>query len=379
MSAALENKFAYARLHPDHTVPAYNTTSSRFCIHAPLAVAPGANTLSGKVHIAGPTLATMLGQTTVDLAHLQSIDFHDATTNVSEPVGVHMSIGTGETESTFATVDRVHHVGQNEAVTACHAVVGPSSSNGTVQTYSNLGSVDVHFANDANAQTDTRHALGRCLRWSGQQASKSMAGSCTSVGLGDQQRWLVPTEQPDLQCSMSTLFAVNSDKTEFCGSRYAETAATFANDQKGRRCKVVTAQDFKDVQTALKSRFAEKNPLKNGLTFNFETFNDGAGGKMSASMVNPTVTLNGQMNRMTTEDFLAQDMNANAAQPAMTTADMHSLLGETAPAVTATTLADSPSSFAQTIMGLELTGQPTSGSSSIAMSATNPIIAQGED
>ena len=100
---------------------------------------------------------------------------------------------------------------------------------------------------------------------------------------------------------------------------------------------------------------------------------------MSASMVNPTVTLNGQMNRMTTEDFLAQDMNANAAQPAMTTADMHSLLGETAPAVTATTLADSPSSFAQTIMGLELTGQPTSGSSSIAMSATNPIIAQGED
>jgi hypothetical protein len=319
----------------------------------------------------------MLGQTTVDLAHLQSVDFHDATTNVSEPVGVHLSVGKGETESTFATIDRVHHVGQNEAVTACHAVVGPSSNNGTVHTFSNLGSVDVHFANDVNAQTDTRHALGRCLRWSGQQQSKSMAGSCTSVGLGDQQRWLVPTEPADLQCSMSTLFSVNSDKPEFCGSRYATTSATFANDQQGRRCKVVTAQDFKDVQSALKSRFAEKNPLKDGLTFNFETFNDGASGKTSASMENPMVTLNGQMNRMTTADFLAQDLSSSTTpKPAMTAADMHALLGETAPEVTATALADSPSSFAQSIMGLELNGEAATSSAS---ATADPVIEMGAD
>lgn len=357
MSAALDKKFAFARLHPAHAVPAYNTTSARFCVHAPLAISPGQATLGGAVHIDGPTLATMLGQTTVDLAHLQSVDFHDATTNINEPVGVHLSIGKDGSESTFATADRVHHVGLNEAVTACHAVIGPSSNNGAVQTFSNLGSVNAHFANDASAQTDTRHALGRCLRWFGQKVAKSMAGSCTSVGLGEQQRWLIPSDAADQQCSMSTLFAVNSDKPDFCASRYADTTATFANDQQGRRCKVVTAQDFTDVQSALKSRFAEKNPLKDGMTFNFETFDDGVANKSMSTKYPPTVTLNGQFNRMTTASFLSQDFAADTPQTAMTTADMHALLGETAPAVTASASSDSPSTFAQTIMGLSLAGQ----------------------
>lgn len=374
-SNALHNKFAASRLHPDHTVPAYNTTAARFCVHAPLA--PSANnTFSGKVHISGPTLATMLGQTTVDLAHVQSIDFHDATTNIGEPVGLHLSIGKGATESTFATTDRVHHIGQNNAVTACHAIVGPASHDNTVQTYTNLGSVDVHFGNDTNAQIDTKHALGRCLRWSGQKVAKSMAGSCTSVGLGDQQRWLVPAEQPDLQCSMSTLFSVNSDKPEFCGSRYADTTATFANDQQGRRCKVVTAADFAEVQTALKSRFAEKSPLKAGLTFNFETFDDGVACTTASSLSTPMVTLNGQFNRLTTEDFLAKDVSANAVQPAMTTTDMHTLLGESVPPTTATSMDDSPSSFAQTILGLSLAGQANTAS---AIGTADAVISAGAD
>ena len=361
--AALESKFAAPRMAADESVPAYNCTSGLLSVQATL-TPTHTGTLKGRAHITGPQLAQVLGQTTVDLAHLTDIEFTAATTNIAANVGATLSTGTGESTSTFATPDRVYHVMDGGPMTGCHTVIGPSSGCGAVATYSGLGGVSVHFSNDVTAQMDARHALGRSLRWAGNDVSKSIAGSCTSVGIGESQRWLVPAEASEHRCSMSTLFGVNSNQRDFCDHRYSDKNATFAHDQKGRNCKVVTAADFAEVKTALQSRLSEKSCLQHGLNFEFETFaadDRKLHAELTKAGFTPSVTLGVKLNRITTNDFLSQDLSAGNSMH-VTTADMHAMLGEVAPvhAVTEAAMATTPASFAQAIMGLSLKGENTS-------------------
>lgn len=357
--AALESKFAAPRMSPDETVPAYNTKTGLLSVQATLAPT-STGTLKGSAHITGPQIAQVLGQTTVDLAHLTDLEFTAATTNIAANVGTTLSTGSGGTTSTFATPDRVYHLMEGSPMTGCHTIIGPSSGCGAVATYAGLGGVSVHFSHDTAAQMDARHALGRSLRWAGNDVSKSIAGSCTSVGLGDAQRWLVPADKSEHRCSMSTLFGVNSNQRDFCDQRYADKQATFARDQQGRNCKVVTASDFADVKSALQSRLSEKSCLQHGLTFDFETFatdDKKLHKELTAAGFTPSVTLGVKLNRMTTQEFLAKDMSAGNGMH-VTTADMHAMLGETMPAsaVTEAAMATTPASFAEAIMGLSLKG-----------------------
>jgi hypothetical protein len=265
----LNTATAAPRLHIAEKAMAHNVQAQK--AHFAIGLSPDEDGyMSGEAHITGPHLSRMLGQTTVDLAHLSEIAFDHAATNLGCAVGGHFEHGLGDTASTFSTLDRAMHVNSGGEVTACHVVVGPSCGSGSLQVYDNLGSVKP--VRTLGTHEDTRSAIGRSLRWAGQDHTSNLSGACLKVGLGDAVRYLVPAEKADQKCAMSTLFGVNATKEDFCGGRYTKARATKAMCPEGRNCTVVTAEDFGTVKAALLNRFAEKNPLQDGLTLKLKSF-----------------------------------------------------------------------------------------------------------
>lgn len=311
-------------------------------------------------------MAAMLGQSSVDYAHLTSIDFNQASSNIGTAMGGHFSIGQEETatspstEATFSTLDRTMHVCPSSGVTACHLVVPPSCGSGSVTSFANLGSIDTRNAAYGTA-SDTRSAIGRSLRWAGQDFTKDFSGSCLKVEDKSNKRYLVPAEAANQKCAMSTLFGVNVNKTGFCAGRYVDSKATFAHDPAGRKCRVVTAADFATVSEALNARFAESNALQGGLTLTMRSFNP-TDSKLAQELIDggfvPKVTLSTTFNRETTADFLDGTAVAPSKDLSLTRTQAHALIGEAHDA--GNELASgfvNETSFAENILKLSLDGE----------------------
>lgn len=365
----LEKQFATPRLGPSDKSLSYNVTSQPTVFS--VECAPTAEGfVEGKLHLTGAQLASMLGQSSVDYAHLTSIDFNKASTNIGTAMGGHFTLGSEEagTESTFATLDRTMHVCRDSGVTACHLVVPPSCGSGAMSTFSDLGSMDTRHVAYGSA-ADTRSAIGRSLRWAGQDFTKDFSGQCLKVDAGSKARYLVPSDVEHRKCAMSTLFGANVNKAGFCNGRYADAKATFAVDPDGRKCRVVTEDDFATVSKALKSRFAESNPLQAGLTLTMKSFKPTdaeLAEELTESGFTPRVTLSATFNRETTSEFLnkaVDDESEAVTSASLSRADMHKLIGEDYSAETSTATLGagftSEESFAEGIMNLKLEGEDT--------------------
>jgi hypothetical protein len=354
--AHLKSAYAVPRLAPDQKALAHNIRAQP--CHFAVECSPNANgKVGGSVHLTGPQIAQMLGQTSVDFAHLKKIEFKKASTNIAVPMGGHFTIGNGQTSSTFATPDREMFVSNDGALTACHLVVPPSCGAGTMASFSDLGEINTeHVAYGTKEQVTS--AIGRSLRWSGQPSTENFSGNCLKVTNNNITRYLVPTDTVHTSCAMSTLFGANVNKAGFCDGRYSDKKATFATDPDGRKCRVVTGEDFATVSTALKTRLAEGNPLRNGITLHMESFNENDAAvvqDMTDAGFTPRVSLSATFHRDTTEEFMRKPGDGTAA-PSISRETMHELIGESmdsAPVIGGVT----SESFADTIMKLSLDGE----------------------
>lgn len=388
----LESAFAEPRLGAADKSLSYNVTSQP-TVFSVECKPTAEGFIEGSLHLTGKQLSAMLGQSSVDYAHLTSIDFNKASTNIGTAMGGHITLGSKSagTESTFATLDRTMHVCKDSGVTACHLVVPPSCGSGNMSTYTDLGSIDAKHA-AYGTPAETRSAIGRSLRWAGQDFTKDFSGQCLKVDAGTKARYLVPSDVEHRKCAMSTLFGANVNKPGFCDGRYSDSKATFAVDPDGRKCRVVTAEDFATVSKALKSRFAESNPLQNGLTLTMKSFKPtdaDLANELTESGFTPRVTLSATFNRETTQSFLSKDTVAEDDADSATTsaslsrAEMHKLIGEDYEADTsgATMGAGftSEESFAEGIMNLTLAGEDNGTSSNIGGATTLKVAPAVED
>ena len=374
----LNTATAAPRLAPAETAMAHNVSEQKTHFTVNMA-ADEDGFMSGEAHITGPQLSRMLGQTTVDLAHLAEISFDSAATNIGCAVGGHFEHGRGDTAATFSTMDRAMHVNSSGNVTACHLVVGPSCGSGNVQVYQGLGSLKP--AHTLGTHEDTRSAIGRSLRWAGQDHTNNLSGACLKVGLGPAVRYLVPNDKSEQKCAMSTLFGVNATKDDFCGGRYTTARATKAVCPQGRECTVVTAEDFATVKDALLNRFSEKNPLMAGLTLKLKSFSQddhALGTELTEAGFQPHINLVTTFKRALTKDFLGSEQPAQHL--AVTRTDMHELLGEdatTAALIAKQTGSTTADSFAKQIMALSLSGGGVADTTAPHMASAKVTVEAG--
>jgi len=354
-AAHLASAYAPARLSPEQKALAHNVTAQP--CHFSVRCEPTASgTIGGKVHITGPQVAQLLGQTTVDFAHLKQIEFTKASSNIGVPMGGHFHIGVDDTASTFATADRSMHICNDGNLVACHLVVPPSCGTGTMASFSDLGSVTAE-EDCYGTKEQVSSAIGRSLRWSGQATTGNFSGNCLKVTNNNVVRYLVPVDNAQTGCAMSTLFAANVNKSGFCDGRYADAKATFATDPDGRKCRVVTGDDFATVSAALKTRLSEGNALRDGLTLNMESFSSSDAdivANMTENGFIPTVSLSATFHRDTTENFMTKEKDESSS--CVSREAMHALIGEsmvTAPVINGIT----NESFADSILKLSLAGE----------------------
>jgi len=371
-SAHLASPYAAPRLSADQKSLAHNITAQPCHFNVKCQSLENGK-VGGSVHITGPQIAQLLGQTSVDMAHLKEIKFTKASTNIAVPMGGHFTLGNNDTASTFATQDRAMYISNDGALTACHLVVPPACGTGTMASFSDLGSVTT-TEECYGTKDQVSSAIGRSLRWSGQPSTENFAGNCLKVTNNNVTRYLVPSEGQHTSCAMSTLFAANVNKAGFCDGRYTDKNATFATDPDGRKCRVVTGEDFATVSTALKGRLAEGNALRDGLTLHMESFHDGDADvvdNMTEHGFLPTVSLTATFLRDTTDTFMASDTNTTAS--CISRADMHKFIGEDMDNAPVIGNSITNETFADSIMKLSLTGEkaalPLTGQASVTTAA----------